>query len=194
MLSNERVHETLKEAGVLLEGHFLLSSGRHSDRYLQVSRAFKNPTFGELLCETLAEKFRDSSVELVIAPSIGAIQMAYQMSRLLRCENCYAGREEGRMTLRRGFEILPGQRVLLVEDVIAAGGSVREAIDLVREKSGVIVGVGVIIDRTGGLIDFGVPLRSVMSMKAESWEPEECPLCSSGEPLEKPESRKLPHK
>ncbi|MDD3667071.1 MAG: orotate phosphoribosyltransferase [Bacteroidales bacterium] len=192
MLTNERVVEVLKEAGVLLEGHFLLTSGKHSNKYLQCAKIFKNTKYSEELCAELASFFINDKVDVVIGPAMGAVQMAYEVSRTLACPNIFAEREDGKLTLRRGFEILPGQRVLVVEDVITTGGSVVEVIDIVKDAGGIVVGVGVIVDRSGGKIDFGVPLKSVISMNVEAWEASECPICKEGKiPLVKPGSRKL---
>lgn len=182
MILKERVIEILKEAGVLLEGHFLLTSGRHSNKYLQCAKIFRNTKYSEELCAALAEQFKDDNVELVIGPAIGAIQMAYEVSRHIKCENFFTEREDGVMTLRRGFAIEPGQRVLVVEDVVTTGGSVREVIDIVKDAGGKVVGVGVVVDRTGGKIDFGVPIKSVISLDVESWNAEECPICKAGNP------------
>ncbi len=190
-MTKERVLEILKEAGVLLEGHFLLTSGRHSDKYLQCAKIFQDTKYSEELCADLASQFKDKNVELVIGPAIGAIQMSYEVSRHLGVKNIFAERENGAMTLRRSFEIQPGQRVLVVEDVVTTGGSVREVIDLVKEHGGEVVGVGVVVDRTGGKIDFGVPVSSVISLDVVSYEAEDCPLCKEGLPLVKPGSRSL---
>ncbi|HHW46280.1 MAG TPA: orotate phosphoribosyltransferase [Clostridiales bacterium] len=193
MLTKNEVLEMFKEAGVLKQGHFLLTSGRHSDRYLQCANIFRNTKYSEKLCADLASQFEGFNVELVIGPALGAVQMAYEVSRHLKCENFFAERVDGRMTLRRGFAIKPWQKVLVVEDVVTTGGSVLEVIDIVRQSGGEVVGVGVIVDRSGGKIDFGVPLKSVISMQVDSWAPDECPLCRSGNTqLEKPGSRKLP--
>lgn len=151
MLSKERVLEVLKEAGVLQEGHFLLTSGRHSNKYLQCAKIFCNTKYSEELCADLADKFKNDDVEVVIGPAMGAVQMAYEVSRALKCKNFFTERDEnGKMTLRRGFVIEKGQRVLVVEDVVTTGGSVREVINLVNEAGGVVVGVGSIVDRTDG--------------------------------------------
>ncbi|NMP37366.1 MAG: orotate phosphoribosyltransferase [Clostridiales bacterium] len=193
MISNERVTQILKEAGVLLDGHFLLTSGRHSDRYLQCAKIFRNTKYSEELCKELAEKYADDNIQLVIGPAMGAVQMAYEVSRSIGCENFFTERDEnGAMQLRRGFEIAEGQRVLVVEDVVTTGGSVKEVIELVRAAGGVVAGVGSIVDRTGGKIDFGVPFRAVFSADVCSWEADECPLCKSGAgaPV-KPGSRKI---
>lgn len=191
MIQRERVLEILKEAGVLLEGHFLLTSGRHSAKYLQCARIFRNTRYSEELCAALAEFFADERVDVVIGPAMGAVQMAYEVSRALRCENFFTERENGAMALRRGFAVEPGMRVLVVEDVITTGGSVREVLDIVRQAGGDVVGVGSIVDRTGGQIDFGVPFHAVISMEVESYEADACPLCAAGmgEPY-KPGSRK----
>ena len=193
MLSKERVLEVLKEAGVLQEGHFLLTSGRHSNKYLQCAKIFCNTKYSEELCADLANKFKNDDVEVVIGPAMGAVQMAYEVSRALKCENFFTERDEnGKMTLRRGFVIEKGQRVLVVEDVVTTGGSVREVINLVKEAGGVVVGVGSIVDRTDGKIDFGVPYKAVYSADVVSWEAANCPLCrESGLPLVKPGSRKI---
>ena len=192
MLTQERVLEILKEAGVLLEGHFLLTSGKHSNKYLQCAKIFRHTKYSEELCGALAEQFKDANVDVVIGPAMGAVQMAYEVSRHLNVENFFAEREDGKMVLRRGFVVEPGMRCLLVEDVVTTGGSVREVMDIVREAGGVVAGVGSIVDRTGGEIDFGVPYKSVISMKVEAWEPADCPLCKEGNiELVKPGSRKL---
>ena len=191
MITKERALEVLKEAGVLLEGHFLLTSGRHSEKYLQCAKIFQYTKYSEELCQSLAEQFKDAGVEVVIGPAIGAIQMTYEVSRHLGVKNIFAEREDGKMTLRRGFTIEPGQKVLVVEDVVTTGGSVREVIDIVKEMGGDVVGLGVIVDRTGGKIDFGVPLASVVSIEVESFEKDDCPLCKKGIPLVKPGSRQI---
>ncbi len=192
-MTQERALRIFKEAGVLLEGHFRLTSGRHSNRYLQCAKIFRNTSYSEELCGALAEKYKNSGVEIVIGPAMGAVQMAYEVSRALRCENFFTERgDDGKMTLRRGFEVKPGQRVLEVEDVVTTGGSVREVIELVRAAGGTVVGVGSIVDRTDGKIDFGVPFQAVVSLNVESWEPQDCPLCKEGAPAPvKPGSRKI---
>ncbi|WP_040197035.1 orotate phosphoribosyltransferase [Candidatus Soleaferrea massiliensis] len=195
MITKERVLEILKEAGVLLEGHFLLTSGKHSNKYLQCAKIFRHTKYSEELCAALAEKYKDKGVEVVIGPALGAIQMAYEVSRTLGCENFFAEREDGKMTLRRGFQVHEGMKVLIVEDVVTTGGSVREVIELVKQAGGDIVGVGSIVDRTNGKIDFGVPFESVIAVDVEAWEAENCPLCKEGKiDLVKPGSRKLPTK
>lgn len=192
MLTRERVIEILKEAGVLLEGHFLLTSGKHSSQYLQCAKIFRNTKYSEALCSDLAEHFKDDEIDVVIGPAMGAVQMAYEVSRHLNCENFFAERDDGKMTLRRGFVVTPGMNVLIVEDVITTGGSVKEVMEIVKSAGGNLVGIGALVDRTAGQIDFGVPLKAVLSLKVEAYEKENCPLCKEGKiPAVKPGSRKI---
>ena len=191
MTKNEII-DVLKEAGVLLEGHFLLTSGRHSDKYMQCAKIFQDAKYSVPLCAELAKQYKDDNVDVVIGPAIGAIQMSYEVGKQLGVCNIFAERDgDGVMTLRRGFTIDKGQRVLIVEDVVTTGGSVKEVMELVKKCGGEIVGIGSIVDRTGGKIDFGVPYRSAFSMDIISYEAEECPICKTGIPLVKPGSRKV---
>lgn len=190
MLTKKEIENLLKDAGVILEGHFLLTSGRHSGKYLQCANIFRHKKYAKPLCKQLAEQYKDDNIELVIGPALGAVQMAYEISCQLDCENFFAERENGEMTLRRGFSIKPGTRVLVVEDVVTTGGSVKEVVELVRKAGGTVAGVGVIVDRFAGAADFGVPLKSVISLQVDSWQKEDCPLCKEGLPFVKPGSRK----
>ena len=192
-MTQQRALQIFEEAGVLMKGHFLLTSGRHSDRYLQCAQIFRNPKYSEEICGALAENWRRKGIEIVIGPAMGAVQMAYEVSRALGCENFFTERgADGKMALRRGFRVLPGQKVLVVEDVVTTGGSVREVMELVRAAGGMVAGVGAVVDRTAGKIDFGVPFRAVASLDVRSWAPEDCPLCRAGAPAPvKPGSRRL---
>lgn len=183
--------ELLKKAGVLLEGHFALTSGRHSGKYLQCAKIFQDAKISEQFCENLAEKFKQDKADVVIGPAVGAIIISYETGRQLGVKNIFAERDgEGKMCLRRGFEIKEGERVIVVEDVVTTGGSVVEVIDLVREKGGNVIGVGSIVDRTGGKADFGVPYKSVVAFEVQSFDAKDCPLCKQGIPIERPGSRK----
>ena len=193
MITRERVEEILKESGVLLEGHFLLTSGRHSDKYMQCAKIFRHPKYSEELCAALAEMFQGEQIDVVIGPAMGAVQMAYEVSRAVGCENFFTERVDGAMALRRGFEVTPGMRCLLVEDVVTTGGSVKEVAELVRQAGGIVVGIGSIVDRSNGKVDFGVPFHAVYPVEVVSWEADECPLCKEGKlPVVKPGSRKQP--
>ena len=190
-MNKEQVLEIFTKTGVIHKGHFLLTSGRHSDTYMQCAQLFKDPEASELLAKEIANHFREEKVDLVIGPAVGGIILAYEVSRQLGCQNIFAERENGAMTLRRGFVIEKGARVLVCEDVVTTGGSVMEVMDIVREMGGEIVGVGVIVDRSAGKVDFGVHLESVISMEVVSYPAEDCPICKTGLPLVKPGSRKM---
>lgn len=192
MITRDRVVGILKQAGVLLEGHFILTSGKHSDKYLQCAKIFRNTRYSEELCAALAEQFKDTRIDVVIGPAMGAVQMAYEVSRQIGCENFFAEREDGKMALRRGFQIQPGMRCLIVEDVVTTGGSVREVIELVEQAQGEVAGIGSIVDRTNGRADFGYPFKSVIAFEVNAYEKDDCPLCRQGEiPAVKPGSRSL---
>jgi orotate phosphoribosyltransferase len=190
MLSREEIIRIFKEKEVMLEGHFLLTSGRHSDKYMQCAKLFQYADTSELICRQLADQFRDREIDMVVGPAIGGIIMAYEMGRQLGVKNVFAERENGVMTLRRGFEVPAGAKVLVVEDVVTTGGSVREVIALMKERGADVVGVGAVVDRSNGQVDFGSEFKAVLSMEVKSYDPEECPICGSGIPLIKPGSRK----
>lgn len=192
MANKERVIEILEKTGALQRGHFLLTSGRHSDKYIQCARVFQYPQYTEEICGGLAEQFKNDNVDIVIGPAIGGIVMAYEMARQLGVPTMFAERENGEMVLRRGFSIPAGARVLVSEDVITTGGSVREVIQLVEEAEGIPVGVAVLVDRSNGKIDFGIKLRAALFLEVFSYEQSECPICKEGSiPLIKPGSRRI---
>ena len=191
MLTKEKVLEIFKETHVMLEGHFLLTSGRHSNRYMQCAKLFEHPDYSELFCKELAGKFAGEKIDLVIGPALGGVIISYEVSRALRVRNIFAERENGVMTLRRGFTIEPGMRVLVVEDVITTGGSVKEVAKLVEAAGAEVVGIGVVVDRSNGKVDLGYRTEAILSMEVESFEAAECPLCKQGLPFVKPGSRQI---
>jgi orotate phosphoribosyltransferase len=179
----------LSRAGVLQEGHFKLTSGLHSDRYLQCARLFENPKYAEIVCRDIAQHFSGCEIDIVVGPAMGGIIMAYEVARGLGAKGIFAERENGAMTLRRGFSAPPGSRVLVVEDTVTTGGSVREVIELVLQGGAKVLGVGVVADRTGGRVDFGVEFYPFVSMVVQSYPPDRCPLCAKDIPITKPGSR-----
>lgn len=190
MLEKDKAIEIFTQSGALMEGHFRLTSGRHSNQYMQCAQVLQYPQYTEQLCRHLADKFEDEKVEVVIGPAMGGIIVSYEVARQLKVPGIFCERQDGEMTLRRGFEIKPGQRVLVVEDVVTTGGSVDEVIKIVREAGGVVAGVGVLVDRSNGKVDFGVRKEAVLTMDIKSWEAQECPLCAEGKiPVVKPGSR-----
>lgn len=180
-----------KKAGALLEGHFELSSGLHSPAYLQSALVLQYPEYASMLCSRLAEVFKDRKIELVIAPALGGIIVAYEIARHLNVRAIFAEREKGALTLRRGFNIKEGERTLVVEDVITTGISVKETIAVVEKNKGMLVGVGSLIDRSGGKAEIGHPYHSLVVLNVPAYKPTDCPLCKSGEKITKPGSRGL---
>lgn len=189
-MNREQALEIFRRTGVMQEGHFRLTSGRHSDRYMQCARLFEYPQDSAEVCSDIAAFFRDKKIDVVAGPAIGGIIMAYEVARILGVRNVFAERENGVMTLRRGFYVSEGSRALVVEDVVTTGGSVKEVVDFLRGSGVEIVGVGSVVDRSNGAADFGVPFHALLSMEVHSWEADECPLCRQGVPIIKPGSRK----
>ena len=189
-MTRDEVLSILKQADVLLEGHFVLASGKHSEKYMQCAKIFRNTKYAAPLCAELAAKFADDKIDVVVGPAMGAVQMAYEVSRHLGCENFFTERDEnGDMQLRRGFTITKGMRVLLVEDVITTGGTVMKVGDMITDMGGVVVGLGSIVDRLGGK---QLPIRyeSVIKVDIQAYEPSDCPACKQGIPIVKPGSSK----
>ncbi|NLM12482.1 MAG: orotate phosphoribosyltransferase [Epulopiscium sp.] len=195
MLDNERVMEIFKETEVLLEGHFLLTSGRHSSQYMQCAKILQYPNYAEELAKGLAEEFKEDNIDMVVGPAMGGIIIAYELARQLNAKNLFTERENGKMTLRRGFTIPKGAKVLVAEDVITTGGSVFEVMDIIKEQGGEVAGVAVLVDRSNGTIDFGTKLRAALTVNVVSYEAEECPICKERKiPVIKPGSRKINQK
>lgn len=191
-MTREEIEVILEKAEVLLNGHFILTSGKHSNQYMQCAKISQYPKYNEQIAGCLIEKFADYDVDVVIAPAVGGIVFGYEVARQLEVKNLFAERENGKMTLRRGFEIKAGQKVLVVEDVVTTGGSVKEVIEVVRANGGEVVGVGVLVDRSQGKAEFDVPFQSVYTANVQAFDVDECPLCKDGK-LEaiKPGSRGL---
>ncbi|HHV35152.1 MAG TPA: orotate phosphoribosyltransferase [Syntrophomonadaceae bacterium] len=177
------------ERSALLEGHFRLTSGLHSNRYIQCAQVLQYPDLSAMLGEKLAAPFSEQDVDLVVGPAIGGIIVAQEVGRALGVKAIFSERKEGKMTLRRGFEIKRGERVVVVEDVVTTGGSTKEVIDLVKEYDGVVVGVASLVDRHSGDLDFGVPFYPLLKLDIETYSPDGCPLCQKGLSIVKPGSR-----
>lgn len=190
-LTNEQILESFKKTGGILKGHFLLTSGRHSDTYMQCAKLFVDPVESEKLCADLAERLKEFKADIVISPAVGGIIMGYEMARQLKVKNIFAERVDGAMALRRGFELKEGARVIVVEDVVTTGGSVKEVIKLVEENNATVVAVSSIVDRSNGNVDFGYPYRALLSMEVTSYPADDCPICKTGVPAYKPGSRGL---
>lgn len=190
-MTDKRILDIFTETGALLTGHFKLTSGLHSNQYFQCALVLQYPKYAEELCGIAKAKFTKKEPTTVIAPAVGGIVVGQETARLLNCRSIFAERQDGEMILRRGFSIQPGDTVLVAEDVITTGGSVKEVIELVENSGGFVIGVFAIVDRSGGKAEFGVPFVSAMQMEVMVYQPEECPLCAQDLPMEKPGSRGL---
>lgn len=179
-----------KEIGVLLEGHFQLTSGRHSNTFLQLSQLFQYPDKTSWVVGRLLEKTGQVDVSTVLGPAMGGIILAYEMAKQLGARAMYAEKGAGgRMELRRGFRIAPGERVLVVEDAVTTGGSVRKVIELVKGLGAYPVRVVALVDRSGGRSMAGINFTSLLTLDIPDYSPEKCPLCSGGVELESPKGR-----
>lgn len=190
-MTNEEVLKVYEETKALLKGHFRLSSGRHSDRYLQSALVLQYPWHAEKLCQALAEKVKALNPQAVVSPALGGVVVGQELARALKVRAIFTERnkENDAMELRRGFAVEKGERIFAVEDIITTGKSVKESYEVIRSLGGNVVGVGCLIDRSGGKNEFDVPLISLVSLRVESWEGEDCPLCKQGMPVVKPGSR-----
>ena len=191
MNTETAILEIFYKTGALLNGHFLLTSGRHSNIYFQCAKVLQYPGYMELVCSCISDNFSDYDIDTIISPAVGGIIVGQEVARQLKKKSIFAEREDKFLTLRRGFNLEEGEKVLVCEDVVTTGGSVIEVLKIVKEFKAVPVGVGFIVDRSNGKVDFKVPQFSTIKLDAVSFTPEECPLCKEGQPLIKPGSRKI---
>jgi orotate phosphoribosyltransferase len=192
----EDILALFKERGALLEGHFLLSSGLHSPRYLQCARVLMDPPLATRLGASLAAAIRPLLAAerpgAVVAPALGGVIVSHEVARALGCRALFTERQEGRMTLRRGFALGEAEGVVVVEDVVTTGGSTREVIEAVRSSGARVLAVGSLVDRSGGSVDLGLPRCALLSLEVPTYVASECPLCARGSKPEKPGSRTPP--
>ena len=192
-ITNDSLLRLFEERGALLQGHFLLSSGLHSPRYLQCARVLMDPALATRLGAALAERLRPflggGAPGAVVAPALGGVLVAHEVARALGCRGLFTERQDGAMTLRRGFTLEAGEGVVVVEDVITTGGSTREVMDAVSARGAKVLAVGSLVDRSGGAVDLGVPRRSLLELEVPAYPADACPLCVAGSKPEKPGSR-----
>ena len=190
-MTESEILNIFREHSALLEGHFILSSGLHSDRYIQCALVLQHPRAAERLCAELAAKLRHLGASAVAAPALGGVIVAHEVARALGVRALFSERQNGVMTLRRGFCLASGEPTLVVEDVVTTGGSTRETMKCVEEAGGKIVGIGALIDRSGSAADLGLPKAALVTLTVQNYNPADCPLCKSGTPAVKPGSRTL---
>jgi orotate phosphoribosyltransferase len=189
-LKPEEVITEFKKTDALLEGHFRLTSGLHSTVYLQCARVLQYPKIAEQLGQAIAAQFEGQAIELVASPAIGGIVIGHEVARAIGARFVFTEREDRHMTLRRGFTVSPGEKTLVVEDVITTGGSTRETIECLKNVGANVISAASIIDRSGGEVDVGVPRFALAALKVVSVEPDACDACRLGDPVVKPGSRK----
>ena len=185
-MTQEEVKDIFRRTGAMLEGHFLLTSGRHSEYYIEKFNVLQHPQETQKLCEAMAEKYKDAQIETVVGPVTGGILLAHETGKALGTRAIFTERENGLMTFRRGFKLKPGEKVLIVEDVVTTGGSIKEVIAAVHDAGGDVAGVSMLVDRSGGNLDFGgIPYSALLTLSVASFSPKDCPLCQKGIPLTK---------
>lgn len=189
MSSQETVLRLFAESGALLEGHFLLSSGRHSAQYMEKFHLFRQPVLTSRLCEEFASRFRDERIDVIVGPTTGGILLAFEVARQLGVVAAYAERSSEGGTareIRRSTTFQPGSRILVVDDILTRGGSMRETLAALDPYPVDVVAAGVLVDRSGGTVDFDVPLVALATVDIETWDPDACPLCAASVLLIKP--------
>jgi len=175
-MTNQEVIDVFRTTGALLDGHFIYTSGRHGRQFLQAARVMQYPRHTETLCRAMAEKFRDDNVELVVGPATGGIMLAYETARHLNCRCAYSEKDgQGGMAVKRGFAIKPGTRVLVVEDIVTTGGSVKKTVEHLRARGAEVVGVSVLIDRSSGEAKFDCTYRPLAELPMQSFPPDALP-------------------
>jgi orotate phosphoribosyltransferase len=188
---NEDILEIYKKTGGLRTGHFQLTSGLHTDSYLQSALVLQYPEHATRIGEEIANRFRNEKIDLVVGPAVGGIILSHVVGKALGARSIYVERKGGKLIFYRGFEIKPKERVLIVEDVVTTGGSVRETIEVVKKHGAEVVGIGSVVERSGGKVRFSVPYRPLLVIDAPSYPPSNCPLCKKGEAVTIPGSRGL---
>ncbi|AYD39706.1 orotate phosphoribosyltransferase [Clostridium fermenticellae] len=189
--TDKMVIDTLKETGALLEGHFLLSSGRHSDKYCQCAKLLQYPDKAERVLKVVADELKDLDFDIIVGPAMGGVVVSYELARQTGKPGIFAERQDGKMTIRRGFEIKRGQKAIISEDVITTGKSFLEVADVIKALGGEVVGITCIVDRRARGVEVEYPLYSAVKLNIESYEKKECPMCKDGTPYIKPGSRNI---
>jgi len=187
-LNQDEILQIFKDSGAFLEGHFILTSGKHSPHYIEKFRVLEHPKYTEMLCKELAVKFKEDGITLVVGPMTGGIILAHEVGKNLGTKAIFTERVDGKMKFRRGFTVKPDDKVLIVEDIISTGGSVAEVIEEVERFTKNIAGIGCLVDRSGGKADFGYPLKPLLKMNVVAFDPGDVPEWLEKIPVTKPGS------
>ena len=190
-MTRDELLDLFRQSGALLEGHFRLTSGLHSPGYLQCALVLQHPRQAEALGRAIADRVQDLRPTVVLSPALGGVVIGQEVGRALGVRAIFAERQDGKLSLRRGFALEANDRVLVVEDVMTTGGSTRETIDVAKSAGGQVIGAASIVNRSGGALQFDVPYFSLLEIALPTYEPEKCPLCAQGLPVVKPGSRQV---
>jgi orotate phosphoribosyltransferase len=188
-MDQSTVLDLFRSSGALLEGHFRLSSGLHSPGYLQSALVLQHPQHAEPLGRALGDRLRSAGATVVLSPALGGLIIGHEVARALGVRAIFAERQDGALTLRRGFTLAPGDRVVVIEDVVTTGGSTRETMAVAEAAGATVVAAGALIDRSGGNSNLGVPFSALVTLALATYQPEACPMCKAGQPVTKPGSR-----
>ena len=188
MLEENQILQILKDSNALLEGHFLLTSGLHSPQYVEKFRILEQPVYTEMLCKQIAEIYKNHNISVVVGPMTGGIIIAYEVAKHLGAKSIFTERVDGKMKFKRGFTLSDTDNVLIVEDIITTGGSIKEVIEEVKINNSKIIGLGYLVDRSNGKANFEIPSKSLVTLNVVTYTADECPLCKKGIKLVKPGS------
>jgi len=184
-MTENQIISQFKSSNALLSGHFLLTSGRHSNQYFEKFTLLSQPNIVQNLCSNICDYYKNKQIEMVVGAATGGIILAFEIGKQLRTKGIFAERSNGELIFKRGFSIRENQKILLVDDVVTTGGSIFELMNLTQKTGAEIVGIAVMFDRTGGTLDFGYPFYALHSEKIKSWEQSDCPLCKQKVPFTK---------
>lgn len=187
-VDNTGIRNILVQEEAILEGHFVLTSGRHSNAYVEKIKLLQNPQAAEQVCEMLADELESYEFDTVVGPAYGGIVLAFEVARLLDLKFIFTQRKDEQMTIRSGFDLSQVKKTVIIEDIVTTGGSVKEVIRCLQDRGIEVLAVAAIVDRSGGKVDFGVPFLSLLQMDIPTWEADACPLCQEGIPVTKPGS------
>ncbi len=187
-MNKKNIERLLVESGAFLEGHFKLTSGKHSKYYVEKIKLIQSPEDVIKIGKAFEQKCSHLDFDVVVSPALGAIALGYEVARQMGKRFVFTQRKEGMMSIRSGFDLQPKEKVLIIEDITTTGGSVYEVIKCIKKRQAAIVGIGLVVDRSGGSIDFGYPTFPLLILKIEAYDPEDCPLCKAGVPITKPGS------
>lgn len=190
-MEQAEIIKLFKKTDVIQTGHFELSSGKHTDTYLQCAKIMQYPKYTNKLAEEIAKLWKEEKIDLVVGPAIGGIIISYAVASVMNIRNIFSERKEGKMKFRRNLDVKENEKVLIVEDVVTTGGSVREVIDLLEESNADIVGVSSLVDRSNGKVEFDYSFKPLLKLKVDSYEADNCELCEKEIPINKPGSKKI---